>query len=249
MSSSGTSRLYARIAAALRERICSGEFSIGQRLPAERLLAAEYGVSRPTVREALFALETEGLVEVRVGAGVYILSSSTPAETGEAGMGPFEILEARRLIEGEVCALAASRITEEQLGSLAKLLDDIELGATGNISRSEAADREFHLLIAEATQNSALVNAVEALWTAREHSPEYRLMASKAHAAGVIPRIEEHARIHAALARRDASAARNAMRQHLTRVLDSILLATEVHEVELAKQRVAAQRRKFSTQA
>lgn len=245
MESVAPQRLYARVADALRKRICDGEFAIGQRLPAERLLALEYEVSRPTIREALFALEISGLVEVRVGSGVYILASSTANTPKDAEMGPFEILEARRLIEGEVCAIAAARVTDIQIAELEQLLVAIGHGGASDVTVSEDADRRFHVLIAEATQNSALVQAVEALWDARERSPEYQLMASKAHAAGVVPRVDEHAAIIHALLTKDPTMARNAMHQHLSRVLDSILLATEVHEVELAKERVAAQRRKF----
>jgi DNA-binding FadR family transcriptional regulator len=245
MESAATNRLYARVAEALKMRICSGEFAIGQRMPAERVLALEYGVSRPTVREALFALEISGFVEVRVGSGVYVLATSATVDAEDADMGPFEILEARRLIEGEVCALAATRITQEQIAELERLLTEIDLSGDGNLERSEGADQRFHILIAEATQNSALTNAVEALWAARERSPEYRLMALKAHAAGVVPLVDEHAAIIQALLTRDPVEARNAMHHHLSRVLDSILSATEVHEVELAKERIAAQRRKF----
>ncbi|SER31199.1 FadR/GntR family transcriptional regulator [Sphingobium sp. YR768] len=245
MDSGAPNRLYARVAEALKARICKGEFAVGQRMPAERVLAVEYEVSRPTIREALFALEIGGFVEVRVGSGVYVLANAGTQESEGADMGPFEILEARRLIEGEVCAIAAARITKEQIEELQRLLIQIDHSGDGNLMRSEEADRRFHILIAEATQNSALVNAVEALWDARERSPEYRLMADKAHAAGVVPIVDEHAAIVQALLSRNPAMARDAMHQHLGRVLDSILVATEVHEVELAKKRVAAQRRKF----
>lgn len=249
MTSKVGNRLYATIAAALRQRILEGEFAVGDRMPAERLLAAEYAVSRPTIREALFALEIDGLVEVRIGSGVYVLARAVEGGDAVAEMGPFEILEARRIIESEVCALAAARITAEELGALDLLLAEISVEATGDLVRSEDVDRQFHLTIAQATQNSALVNAVEALWEARENSREYRLMAGKAHAAGIVPRLDEHAAILDALRARDPEAARRAMRQHLNRVFDSILLATEVHEVELAKERIAAQRRKFASQS
>ena len=116
-------------------------------------------------------------------------------------------------------------------------------------ARSEDADRRFHVLIAQATQNSPMVDAVEALWDARARSPQYKLLSDKAHAAGVIPRIDEHNLIVDSLRTRDPERARAAMRGHLTRVLESIMEATEVHEMEQARARVAQQRRRYSALA
>lgn len=239
-------RLYERVSTDLSRRIAAGEVPVGQRLPSERVLAQTYAVSRPTVREAIIALELDGLVEVRQGSGVYVASASPRGGMArEADMGPFELLEARRAIEGETCALAAARITDAELADLAQVLTEME--ACGrDVDRSEAADRRFHMLIAAATQNSAVIAAVEMLWDARARSPQYKLMSDKAHAAGVVPRIDEHAVIVAALKRRRPEEARSAMRHHLTRVLESIMEATEVHEMEQARERVAAQRRRYA---
>src|SRR3954462_10543493 len=97
-------RLYRKIARQLSTLIESGEFAPGQRLPAERELAEQLGVSRPSVREALIALEIEGKVEVRVGAGVFVAEKWPKKATlgvGEGeGEGPFELLRARMTIEG-----------------------------------------------------------------------------------------------------------------------------------------------------
>lgn len=165
----------------------------------------------------------------------------------EADIGPFELLEARRAIEGEACALAATRITEADLDALTALVAEMGWENGRDIARSENADRRFHMLIAQATQNSGIVASVELLWDARERSPQYKFMGDKAHAAGVIPRLDEHTLIVAALRQGDPEAARGAMRHHLTRVLDSLMQATEVHEVEQARERVAAQRRRYAT--
>src|SRR3954452_7661831 len=103
-------RLYRQIATQLSALIASGEFAVGQRLPSERELAAQLGVSRPSLREALIALELEGRVEVRGGAASWVpaaaaRSPTTPAQ--QEGEGPFELLRARWLIEGEITAVAA----------------------------------------------------------------------------------------------------------------------------------------------
>lgn len=243
-------RLYERVSDDLADRIASGAYLVGQRLPSERVLAQTYSVSRPTVREAIIALELDGLVEVRMGSGVYV-TSSTPhgGKAIEADVGPFELLEARRAIEGEACALAAIRITDAELDALTALIAEMQDENGRDIGRSEDADRRFHVLIAAATQNSPMVDAVEALWDARARSPQYKLLSDKAHAAGVIPRIDEHSLVVEALRTRDPERARAAMRGHLTRVLESIMEATEVHEMEQARARVAQQRRRYSTLA
>src|SRR6476469_7382201 len=105
-------RLYRQIAEQLRALITSGEFKPGERLPAERDLAKQMGVSRPSVREALIALEVEGWVEVRTGSGVFVLDRThkrkADTKVPDNEWGPLEIIRARRVIEGEIAALAAT---------------------------------------------------------------------------------------------------------------------------------------------
>ena len=241
-------RLYERVAKDLEAQIARGDFALGERLPAERRLAQIYGVSRPTIREAVIALELDGVVEVRQGSGVYVVSRApTGGVAAQADMGPFEVLEARRAIEGESCALAATRITDDELDELMSLVGEMQAENVHDIVMSEDADRRFHMLIARATQNSAMIAAVELLWDARARSPQYRLMSEKAHAAGVKPRIDEHAAIVSALRTRDPERARRAMVNHLTRVLEALLEATEVIELEEARRRVAAHRERYAT--
>jgi DNA-binding FadR family transcriptional regulator len=247
MSAKGENRLYERVAKDLTSQIAEGRYAVGQRLPSERDLAQTYSVSRPTIREAIIALELDGLVDVRLGSGVYV-KAQTPNE-GQAGatdIGPFELLEARRAIEAEACAMAAKRITNEELDQLDALVIEMQTENARDVDRSEDADKRFHMLIASSTQNSAMIAAVEMLWEARERSPQTKLMGEKAHAAGVIPRIDEHAAIVSALRARSPEDARDAMRRHLTRVLNSLLAATEVQELEEAKARIAAARDRYT---
>lgn len=241
-----TGRLYERVAQDLSGKIASGQHAVGQRLPSERDLAQAYAVSRPTIREAIIALELDGLVEVRLGSGVYVMARlPRGGKAGEMDVGPFELLEARRAIEGESCALAAALITDQQLAELEALIAEMQAENTRDLVMSEDADRRFHMLIATATQNSAMIAAVQTLWDARARSPQTKLLSVKAHAAGVGPQIDEHADILEALRQRSPDAARRAMRDHLTRVLDSLLAATEVHELEQARARIAAERKRY----
>ncbi|MEO9102099.1 MAG: GntR family transcriptional regulator, partial [Burkholderiaceae bacterium] len=104
-------RLYRQIAAQLSALIANGEYDAGARLPAERDLAKQFGVSRPSIREALIALEVEGWVEVRTGSGVYVMQRLQPDEAafGDMQWDPLELIRARRVVESEVAALAATQ--------------------------------------------------------------------------------------------------------------------------------------------
>src|SRR5678815_4251144 len=94
-------RLYERVAQDISGKIAAGVHAVGQRLPSERDLAQAYAVSRPTIREAIIALELDGLVEVRLGSGVYVVNRHPPAgAAGYKDIGFFQLLEARRAIEG-----------------------------------------------------------------------------------------------------------------------------------------------------
>ena len=221
-------RLYLQVAEQLRNLIAEGTFPPGSRLPAERDLAEQFAVSRPTIREAMIALEISGLVEVRSGSGVYVLEQgSGPARLEESeAPGPFEILEARRLIETEASALAARRITPVQLAFLAQSLDEMERGSLP-VEDAEAADQRFHCLIAEASGNSALAATVAWLWQLRKESEISTRFHRRVREEGSRPIVEDHRLIYAALANGDPDAARSAMAAHLQRVIDNLLAAEQ----------------------
>ena len=238
-------RLYERVARDLAAAIAEEVYPVGGRLPSERDLAQKYGVSRPTVREAIIALELDGLVEVRTNSGVYVIARQPQGgKAGATDVGPFELLEARHAIEGEACALAAARVSDETLAELETLVAQMDVE---DVAVAEEADRRFHLLIAEATENSVISTTVASLWEARARSPQYQLLGRKALAAGIAPRVDEHRDIMTALRQRRPEAARAAMRQHLARVLESLLAATEVEELERARAKVAQARAKYAT--
>src|SRR6266567_3838832 len=146
-------RLYRQIADQIRTLIRSGEFSAGSRLPPERDLARQLGVSRPSVREGLIALEVEGLVEVRIGSGIYVLDASRNGDgrpEHQALAGPFELLRARWVVEGECAALAARSAKKAQLAAMEESLEmmqkEMEVGMP-----AVNADRLFHLRVVEGT--------------------------------------------------------------------------------------------------
>src|SRR5688572_21779761 len=120
-------RLYRQIADQIAALIDRGEYSPGQRLPPERDLAKQLGVSRPSVREALIALEVEGFVEVRMGSGVYVTDRrGLAASKAAVDAGPFELIRARWMIESECAALAAKNATKAQLKAIEEALDEME---------------------------------------------------------------------------------------------------------------------------
>jgi GntR family transcriptional repressor for pyruvate dehydrogenase complex len=241
-----TRKLYRQVADAILTRIRSGEFRPGARLPSERELATAFKVSRPTIREAMIALEILGWVDSRHGSGIYI-TEYPPAQIGadDLDIGAFELTEARRLFEGEAAALAATTITDEELAELEGIVGDM-IKENKRREPGELADRRFHVSIARATRNTAITTVVENLWDIRYKSPLCRHMLERARSVGVQPRIGEHRRILAALRRHDPNAARKAMREHLARVIDGLLKATETEAVDSAKKKAVSRRHEYT---
>jgi DNA-binding FadR family transcriptional regulator len=241
-------RLYEQIARKISRDIVGGKYQLGQRLPSERELSQAFKVSRPTVREAIIALELDGMVEVRLGSGVYVTRlEPADGQTAAKDIGPFELLEARRAVEGEACAMAASRITNEQLAQLLTLVEEMRADNRDNeIVLSEVADRRFHELIASATQNSAMVATVQMMWEVRTRSPQTHFVDDRVRERGLKPSIDEHLAIVRALKRRDPDAARAAMHKHLTRVIERLLEHTEVREMQKVRDSAAEKRRWYA---
>src|SRR5262245_43512870 len=151
-------RLYQQIADQIRELIDRGGFEAGTRLPPERDLAQQLGVSRPSLREALIALDVEGHVEVRSGYGVFVSATQPgrpPQKTASMGESPSQLMEARSVIEGEVVVLACARTTAELLARLRKIMKGMEVEISRRRARLDL-DREFHLTLAEMSGNAVL---------------------------------------------------------------------------------------------
>lgn len=238
-------KLYQRVAAQIEDAIRSGQYAAGDRLPPERELAEMLKVSRPTVREAVIALEIRGLVEVRQGSGVYLCANPVPATAEpDLDVGAFELIEARLIVEGEAAALAAKVMSEDELQALDAIVARME-GAQAASGEELDFDRQFHQLIAEATRNTLVSQMVENLWTVREKSPLCQHLFAQARREGVNPRPDEHRAVLDALRRRDADGARQAMRQHLARVSEDLLAATELELIEKARGEIEARRRRL----
>ncbi|GMV57628.1 FadR family transcriptional regulator [Betaproteobacteria bacterium PRO7] len=214
-------RLYRQIADQIAALIRRGEFKPGSRLPPERDLAKQLGVSRPSVREALIALEVEGFVEVRIGSGVYVTSAGSRRAGGRVGKaalppdsGPFELIEARRLVESECAAQAARHASAAQMRRMKAALATMRTDGRRNVVPLEG-DQRFHECVADASGNSALAMLVRTLWAQRTGPLFLRLEHHFDTPALWSAAIAEHQAILAAIESRDPGAARAAMRRHL----------------------------------
>ena len=216
-------RLYRQIAGQLRALIVAGEFQPGARLPAERDLAQQLGVSRPSVREALIAMEVEGWVEVRTGSGVYVLAripTERDASTDAAACdnwGPLDLIRARRVVEGEVAALATAQPKKAQKVTLAALqtaLESMRTNAQQGVLPLEG-DSAFHAALAAASCNAVLSDTVERFWQSRRGPLFQRLGGYFENVQSWQAAIAEHEAILLAVRQCDAPAARSAMHQHM----------------------------------
>jgi len=220
-------RLYRLIAEQISGLIESGEYQPGSRLPPERTLAVQLSVSRPTVREALIALEVEGWVDIRGGTGVFVLERREAQALPEASAasqnsnlpppGPFEVLFARDLIEPDVAALAAKNATSEQIAAMAQALGDM-VCCSANDPMNVEYDRRFHQFLADATGNGALAQTIQTLWSMRT-DPLYLRLQDHFHNEAIWQRaIIEHREILEAVKRHDSKAARAVMHKHLKNI-------------------------------
>jgi GntR family transcriptional repressor for pyruvate dehydrogenase complex len=207
-------RLYQEIALQIKAHIERGELPVGARLPSEREFASKFKVSRPSVREALIALEVEGLVEVKTGAGVFVCEPKRPFPYYASSEGPLEIMRARISIEGETAAMAAPHMRDADIKELERILETMDPNVPSPGSYLPA-DRAFHLYIAEKAGNGILVRIVAELFDAR-HSP-LSLQFGKHFENATTRRqaVAEHKVVVEALAARKPEPAKQAMQRHL----------------------------------
>lgn len=242
----GEKRLYQTVAEKMLQLIDNGDFPAGGRLPPERELAEQFKVSRPTVREAIIALETLGRVLVKTGSGIYVLENQPASSNGLDHISPFELTESRALVEGEAAALAANLITEEELVELEQSLHDMAQENDAGDLASGDADRKFHQVIAYATRNAMLVSIIEHMWHVRNNAPQvFRAYKAICEMDGAT-RVEEHQTIYDALVKRDANGARAAMHEHFARIIAKLIATSEAEQIEQARKQAQEVRQRFS---
>ena len=214
-----TRRVYQQIADQVLQLIQAGEFAVNSRLPSERDLAEKFKVSRPSVREALIALEVMGFVQIKMGSGIYVCQPSQRKQTKQTPVqdfAPFELIQARSLIESEIAAQAALNRTEAHLFELERVLREMGVQSE-NEQNPLKADREFHAVLARATGNQVLASLVEQLFDARMGVLFSRLANYFDTQTTWNQAIKEHQAILRAVKVQDADRARLAMRHHMDR--------------------------------
>lgn len=214
-------RLYERIVSQIEEHVVAGTLKAGDQLPSENELAKQFAVSRTAVREAIKALREKRLVEVHPGRGTFITNGMPDAMRHSLSMlmkfgqpnGSASLVEVREILEPEIAALAASRITEEDIAAMREAVEIMDT-ALEDVDRFVEADLDFHLALAEATQNPVIPLLMDSIIDfLREHRKRIGL------AEGGLRRGQSHhKKILDAVMRRDSQAARQSMQDHLEQV-------------------------------
>lgn len=207
----------------IRELIETGQIPEGTRLPAERELCAQLGISRISLRESLRVLQSMGYVETRPGSGTYArlpepVERNRLSDWLEEDIQIIELFEVRLVVEPGVAALAAKRRDAEQLEALAETIETMRHGTEANHLEVVAADALFHRLIASSASNNALDRLVEEMNNASGTERRASL-----HVPGQVGRaIHDHQKIFDAIVDGDAEEARHQMQIHLERAVEEI---------------------------
>jgi GntR family transcriptional regulator, transcriptional repressor for pyruvate dehydrogenase complex len=216
-----TSRLYEQIVQQIEDSILNGTLKAGDQLPSERDLALKFGVSRTAVREAVKALHEKGLVEAYSGRGTFITNGTSQAVTQSINLmmridqieGSENLAQVRQILEPEIAALAATRIQEPQLALMREAFTVMN-NALKDPDAYIEADLDFHLALAEAAENPLILSLLDSIVGLLR---EQRLKIFF-HESGPERGQYHHARILAAIEKRDPDASRAAMREHLEQV-------------------------------
>lgn len=228
-------RRYVSIGRDLIEQLKTSKYQVGDRLPTERDIAEQFGVSRTTIRDAIIMLELQGLVDVRKGSGVYVISlpddvSSQYSSSHNSAsnydindIGTFEMLQARQLLESNIAEFAATNITGVQVNRMKQVLDAERLALESG-TQEYNHDKDFHILIAEATQNNYLIEVAQAAWERRTGSKMWAQLHTHIDDTEYRTQfIEDHAKILSALQKKNPAQAKEAMWQHMENVKEALL--------------------------
>jgi GntR family transcriptional regulator, transcriptional repressor for pyruvate dehydrogenase complex len=217
-------RLYQAVADQIAELIRTEEYRPGDRLPNERELVRQLGVSRSVVREAMIALEIGGLVEVRSGSGIYVCGLPLSVQSSAADLaeiGPFDIFDARVAVEGETAAVAAEHATVADLAEMAEAIEHMRLAAQAG-RPTKPTNQRFHLAVAVAARNPMLLKINQMIWAELpKRGPIWEKLDARRHFRPT--RMTEHELILRAITERNPEHARAAARAHLQATIKDYL--------------------------
>lgn len=211
----------------IRRMILSGEIKEGDKLPNQNEFAAQLGVSRPSLREALQTLHRLGAIAQRPGLGTVLVSRATALLSEDLNL-PFisdsqatlELIETRRLIETGMMELAVERATENEIRQIGKVMDEMSAAASsGNIAEYQEKDLMFHILIAKATHNRFIIRLFQNI---HQSLDQFLKEAFSAMPERVVQSLKDHLSLYEALIARDKKKASIAMARHLLQVQDAI---------------------------
>lgn len=221
-----TKRLYVQIADQLRTLIDEKKITPGDRLPPERDLARQLGVSRPSLREALIALEIEGRIEIRMGSGVFVCQANPPKQGKESaplGESPLEIMKARALIETAIIAQVAPHIRPKDIQHLKQLVADMER-QEGDATEHLMTDHAFHIYLASLSGNDVLVRLIGELFKDRFSPISTKFNTHFQNRETLAGADREHRAIVEALEAKDSILAQAAMHKHLTTAYERMVV-------------------------
>jgi len=224
-----TKKVYMKIVEQVRDLIEEGRLKPGDKLPPEQVLAEKFGTSRPSVREALSALEILGITESRGGKGNFIKDTPRSPLYEQEVMelekeeSPFELLEARKAVETEIADLAAKKATKEDIDAIYESLHKME-GAVNNIPRMMELDGEFHMNIAKAAHNNLLFSMMTYLSNLLKEKLWVNMKEKTWNLPGIPQKyLKEHTEIFNAIKNKDSKNARKQVYSHLVGVEKDLL--------------------------
>lgn len=222
-------KVYEAAMSQLVALIEAGTYVPGDRLPTERDLSEQLGISRASVRQALTGLAAMGLVESRSGDGSYVTERRTDFVWQIDAASALEILEGRRAIESGTARLAAQRRTDDDLADLIAIVRAMDEQVSDGVHPVDT-DRQFHRSIAVASHNSVLLQAMDALVEQMAGPEWHRIKLWGLRGAEQTERIQDHHRqILRAIQDQDETRAERLMQLHIDRIID------DVHSAERAK--------------
>lgn len=212
-------RTYERVFTLIKEKIKNGEYKPLTRLPAERELAAQFDMSRTTIREALLALEAANLIEIRDRSGAYVM----PHQNDDISLlqaiknipGPHEVLQMRRLIEGEACFLVAMNASDKNIARIVEANTENANVPPDDTPEFHSATRAFHMSIANASENSLFPELLDYLWEQKSGKLWESWYSGTKSRKNRLTVIENNQEVTDSLVARRPQAARTAMQRHI----------------------------------